>query len=892
MYNEILADCGNEAQSFCAHEKLYEHMSANGINCNQPIQFDGQIHRFSRDQKQIQKDEWYLAYEDISSKGNTYQVVVYGSWSDDSKFIYKSWEEQGNYFDEKEREELDRYLQKRQDEAAQAVAEQREQAAERADKLWREASPKAENEEQLKYASLKKITPYCTRFGTNPFGSPSLILPIKKISGAIRSLQFISVGENGTVYKTFLSGGEKKGNFMVMGEPKENDTILIAEGYATACTCHNATGYSTVVAFDCGNLAPVVEQLRQHYPNSKMIICADDDHSKAGNPGRSAALSAASEYNCSVAIPQFSEAHKKESLTDFNDLMQTAGIQEVKKQIEKAQPPLQIWLVEIKESPLDVQLRQHIYRLARQAVLKGNLAEKDFIIKELCKTLASHGITKNSIAKEFKRYLAENMKNKDGQDKRQITENERKIIDTLSEKFGPPIPMDALGEPEGINQLFFSNKYAHEKLILYEPYERTFYEYQPETGLWVAQSDDKVKVDLGHSFMRLINLLGFQELLPSRTEHLLRQLLNLLKGSIEQADAFQKKRGVIHVGNGVIHLKDNPDTLHEFSPEYYSRNRSEIFLNQETECPRFLDILLNPAMPVDDIELLQKYCGQTLLGYNPSQTILVISGTPGGGKSTLVSIIEKIIGLHNVAQLKVGLLSERFETASFVGKTLLTGKDVPGNFLNSQRGGSVLKALVGGDRLSIEQKHLKQRMEIRGEFNIIITSKARLHIRLDSDIGAWKRRLLLIEFGQPAPSKPIPHLDDVLIAEEGAGILNWMIEGAIKLLYDLETNGRIHLSKREEQRVDSLLAESDSIRSFVLNCIEPRHGSDVTTAELGEAYMTFCEDKGWRAVSITNFQNQIRDIILEVHRLSQRHDIIRYGKAQRGYMYVALKDQG
>ena len=120
--------------------------------------------------------------------------------------------------------------------------------------------------------------------------------------------------------------------------------------------------------------------------------------------------------------------------------------------------------------------------------------------------------------------------------------------------------------------------------------------------------------------MRLINLLGFKELLSQRTENLLRQLLNLLKGSIEQADAFHSKRGIIHVGNGVLHLKDNPDHLRQFNPDYYSRNRSEILLNQEAECPRFFNTLLQPAMPPEDMELLQKYCGQCLLGYNPSQT--------------------------------------------------------------------------------------------------------------------------------------------------------------------------------------------------------------------------------------------------------------------------------
>jgi P4 family phage/plasmid primase-like protien len=887
MTNLILTDLKHEIQPHCNLDDLYHHMSINGIDCDQPIHFDGRIHRFSRDNKRNQRDEWYIAYQGISAKGNHYFVVTYGSWSDGSKFTYTSWNNKD--YDEKEREELHLAFQKRQEEAHLAIVEAQNQSAESALQIWEGSSLEAESESYLQYATLKKITPYCARFGKNPHGLPSIILPLVNFEGIIRSLQFISVGEDGTVYKTFLEGGEKKGNYMLLGNIQDGKTIQVAEGYATACDCYKATGSATVVAFDCGNLTEVVPKLRQRYSRSEIIICADDDAHRPNNPGRTAALEVASQYGCKVALPKFPDSHKESNLTDFNDLAQIVDIQEAKKQIESAQTPLKIWLEEIERAPLEAKLRHPIYQLAHQSVIKGNLPEKDFIINELCKLLKLKGITKTSITKEFKEYIKEKIIVGVNPAKNTLSDDEAKIVETLTEQFGPPIALSPFGEAAGINQLFFANKYARETLILYEPFERGFYEYQVETGLWVLKSDDTVKVDLGHSFMRLINLLGFKELLTQRTENLLRQLLNLLKGSIEQADAFHSKRGIIHIGNGVIHLKDDPDHLRQFSPDYYSRNRSEILMKQEAECPRFFNALLQPAMPTEDIELLQKYCGQCLLGYNPSQTILLISGTPGGGKSTLVSIIEKIIGLHNVAQLKMGLLCERFENASFVGKTLLTGKDVPGNFLNNPGGASVLKALVGADRLSVEQKNLKRRIEIRGEFNIIITSNARLHVRLDSDIGAWKRRLLIIEFEQAAPNKPIAHLDDILITEEGAGILNWMIEGAVKLFHDLDQYGRIQLSKEQSQRVEGLLAESDSIRSFVLNCVEVRHGSDVTTAELIEAYTAYCEGRGWRAETVSSFENQIRNIMLETHRLSRRNDIKRNGKSQRGYMHVALR---
>ena len=55
----------------------------------------------------------------------------------------------------------------------------------------------------------------------------------------------------------FLAGrpGQRKGAFLI-GNP---DRVLLAEGYATAASLHEATGLPVAVAFDAGNLMPVAQ---------------------------------------------------------------------------------------------------------------------------------------------------------------------------------------------------------------------------------------------------------------------------------------------------------------------------------------------------------------------------------------------------------------------------------------------------------------------------------------------------------------------------------------------------------------------------------------------------------------------------------------------------------
>ena len=94
--------------------------------------------------------------------------------------------------------------------------------------------------------------------------------------------------------------------------------------------------------------------------------------------------------------------------------------------------------------------------------------------------------------------------------------------------------------------------------------------------------------------------------------------------------------------------------------------------------------------------------------------------------------------------LRTDHLKDRFELFAYVGKTLLAGKDVAGNFLNLE-GSHIVKALCGGDLLDAEKKN-GGRMQIKGDYNILITSNSRLWLKLDGDAGAWERRLLIVEY--------------------------------------------------------------------------------------------------------------------------------------------------
>lgn len=323
-------------------QKCLLDMSKNGIVFSGPIISDEKIHRFSSDLKKNKKDEWYIAYRGLSLNNNEYLTCVYGSWNNtktvDSKYIFNSWDED-SAFDKVEREHLQHELQKRKKIIENELQELKSIAAIEANRIWNESKHTQPIDAHSRYCVMKKIKPLGVRFGENPQGYPSIIIPVYNVKGYIRSLQFISVSNDGAVYKTFLTNGEKSGNFFVFGTLVDGESISVAEGYSTAYTAFEAyeEARAVVVAFDCHNLNLVIANLRYAYPKSPIIICGDDDIGTQTNPGRAKAEEAARNWQATAVFPKFLVGMQKDSLgkfyTDFNDLATVAGINEVKRQL-------------------------------------------------------------------------------------------------------------------------------------------------------------------------------------------------------------------------------------------------------------------------------------------------------------------------------------------------------------------------------------------------------------------------------------------------------------------------------------------------------------------------------------------------------------------------------
>lgn len=475
-----------------------------------------------------------------------------------------------------------------------------------------------------------------------------------------------------------------------------------------------------------------------------------------------------------------------------------------------------------------------------------------------------------------------------------LTEEDSILIDPmmkyLLDKHGDPCYLDKNGNVRKINQGFWAAKHCIDHTQLYSPEEKTFYRYDEKTGLWKEISPDTLKQEISSLLLQVSRDENLPSLESQRSNANLESIVSQMKGICEKRNAFVKDKTFVHLGNGVLTFnKDGEIEFNNFSPDFYSRNQSPILYDATARCDRFLNELLLPAISPADIVLLQKYAGLSLLGNNLIQRLLVLDGEGERGKSTIVRVIQKIVGFTNITQLRTQHLEARFELYRYSKKTLLVGVDVPGGFL-SEKGAHIIKGLTGNDLMDTELKGSSGNFQIQGNYCIIIVSNSRLHVRLDGDMSAWKRRLLMIRFNAPPPLKKIPDFADLLITTEGSGILNWALEGLLLLLNEISLGGDIFLNDEQKNIVDSLLAESDSLRHFLNEELTSDENGSLTVPEIVEAYAEYCPKKGWVAKGITVIQRELEGLMLELFAVSKSNSIERNGKNQRGFRKVRFKN--
>lgn len=307
-----------------------------------------------RDDRAGSRNGWYVLHAFTTQDGRELIAGAYGWWKAGDESHRIQYDAKG--LDKAERQAIEARRRELERQARQARAELAAETATRARGIWE----KLPTEGPSAYLATKRIPGLGARFSRG-----TVVVPVWAGPDALVGLQFIQ----GDGSKKFLTGTAKQGAYCLLGpDPEPGEWLGVAEGYATAVSCHLAGYLPVACAFDAGNLAPVVKALKARYPWARFALFADDDWQTDGNPGLAKAQAAAKLCQGRVLVPVFAEGMPRG--TDWNDLHVAAGLGVAGAQIQEA--------LSAPEVPLGVEPAPTLAEIRIDNVVEGNFPGSDW----------------------------------------------------------------------------------------------------------------------------------------------------------------------------------------------------------------------------------------------------------------------------------------------------------------------------------------------------------------------------------------------------------------------------------------------------------------------------------------------------------------------------------
>lgn len=346
--------------SHANYDDIMAQLQGAGLVIDKTLTFDARIQRWLVEGEDRERRGWTKLREWQSKAGRTYIVGCYGIWhgNEDGYTKLEISKDDAVVLTAEDKAAIKAAHKEAERKLAETRRAEAKKAAQWAASVWNKCTPCASDPANVHdYLTVKQIKPHGLRILPSDVGemtlagiddsnffrlksaAGALVVPMHDAKGTIQGVQFIYAKGHPRRAKIerdkefWPSGMAMGGTFGLIGPVRRDGIVLIAEGYATAASLHEATGQTVAYAFSANNLIKAGKELAKAYPLLRILFCADDDYLTAGNPGCTAAANACAEIERSAWVkPDFpknaagADARAGKKLTDFNDLHVMTGL--------------------------------------------------------------------------------------------------------------------------------------------------------------------------------------------------------------------------------------------------------------------------------------------------------------------------------------------------------------------------------------------------------------------------------------------------------------------------------------------------------------------------------------------------------------------------------------
>lgn len=271
----------------------------------------------------------------------------------------------------------------------------------------------------------------------------------------------------------------------------------------------------------------------------------------------------------------------------------------------------------------------------------------------------------------------------------------------------------------------------------------------------------------------------------SHTEHMARSMLALAKPHVAIASSvFDSDPYLFNVANGTLDIRTG--TLRPHDARDYLLKQSPIRYEPGATCPQFQAFITQFTQ--GDSELagyLQEAFGSGLVGRALTQEWYMLVGSGNNGKSTLVGIIQAVLGDYAVVMSADSITQSTIvkdgaspspDIARLAGARLaVVSETEQGARIKT----ALIKEMTGGGSLTARLPY-HEPFTFPEQFTFVLDTNHEPKVSDTSD-GFWRRvRKVPALYKFPSGTEIKDYVLQA-VASEGSGILNWLLEGFQRL---------------------------------------------------------------------------------------------------------------
>ncbi|MGM9380308.1 phage/plasmid primase, P4 family [Streptomyces antibioticus] len=411
--------------------------------------------------------------------------------------------------------------------------------------------------------------------------------------------------------------------------------------------------------------------------------------------------------------------------------------------------------------------------------------------------------------------------------------------------------------------------------LLYASHVEGQLRYVPERGMWLTWSGHRwawdeagQAVELGRALIRglkIADLDGGDELRKAARKHrdasLSRNRIGSMLGLAQSDPRLVARAGTLDAAarhlctpGGIVDLTTGRIT--PCTPDGMHTRSTPVAPDPHHPMPRWNAFLTDTfGGDLDMIGFVQRLAGYSASADTGTHVFPFLHGAGQNGKSVLMDVLRHLLGDYAgpapAGFLMAGKQEHSEEIARLQGLRMVVASEIDPSARFDE---AKLKELTGGDTLTARYMH-------QGFFTFEPTHHLWLmgnhQPRVKAGGNSFWRRLRLVPFAHIVPEdKKVENLAQLLIDEEGPGILAWIIAGAIAHF----AGGGLREPASVKAATDAYAAEEDHIGRFLEDCCVsgPTAHVRTETGRVRSAYEAWCHAEGEQAMDARTFGRELK----------------------------------